>query len=81
MDFLSTAPFISSSAHGLLFCAPSLQGFKLKWMIFGMWLGMTIALAVIAVVIFVIFARIDWDEEVRKAQDRVGSDEPIVVGH
>lgn len=58
------------------------QGFKLHWQLFGMWLGMTISLFVIAVVVFVIFYRMDWDEEVRKATDRIGSDDgPIVTGH
>jgi MATE family multidrug resistance protein len=58
------------------------QGFKLGWKLFGMWMGMTIALFIIAIVVFIIFARMDWDEEVRKANDRIGSDDaPIAVGH
>ena len=46
-----------------------------------MWLGMTIALFIIAIVVFIIFARIDWDEQVRKATERVGQDGPVITGH
>jgi MATE family multidrug resistance protein len=67
-------------------CSPAsmtcTQGFKLGWKLFGMWMGMTIALFIIAIVVFIIFARMDWDEEVRKANDRIGADDaPIAVGH
>jgi MATE family multidrug resistance protein len=43
----------------------------------GLWIGLFVALLFVATVLWVVIMRLDWEDQVRQAKERVGAGEPM----